>query len=91
MSLFDFDRKGFRAEISGQNPEELTESLTMMLDGCGELARELKLTLPEVVEMITNRYAEAHDLEITHFECEEEPTGDGHSTVTVMADRWRRN
>lgn len=88
-NLFDFKRSEFRQEISGEDPEELTESLTMMLDACGEIARELRLTLPELVEMATNRYAAAHDKEVTHFECEEEENG--HATVTVMADRWRRN
>lgn len=89
MSLFDFDRKGFREEIADEDPEELTDSLMMMLDACGEVARELKLSLPEVIEMITNRYAVAHDKEITHFECTAEK--DGYSTVTAMASRWRRN
>lgn len=89
MSLFQFDREEFRRVIADENPGELTESLTMMLDACAEVARELRMPLPDLIEMATNRYASAHDKEVTHFEHEEDDTG--HSTVTVMADKWRDN
>lgn len=87
--MIDFDRAKFREQIADEDPEELQESLTAMLDGCAELARELHLDLPAVVEMLVDRYARAHDKEITHFDAETEP--DGHRVAIVMADKWRGN
>ena len=87
--MIDFDRAKFREQIAEEDPEELQESLTAMLDGCAELARELKMSLPALVEMAVDRYARAHDKQITHFDAETEP--DGHTVAVVMTNKWRGN
>lgn len=83
------DKKQLRAEIADSGVEQMTETIATLLEAAAEFARELRLSLPEFVQMAVDQYAESHDREITHFECTEEPDGAGHSTVVAMADKWR--
>ncbi len=87
-----FDRNRCREACADASPEVNANTLAELLDVCGELARELHLPLPDLIRGITIAYTEAHDLEVTHFECEpDDEAPNEFATIVATTPKWRKN
>jgi hypothetical protein len=81
------DHKKLRECIAEATPEDNLSAMTALVQSAGEMAKELRITLPKWLEACALAWSEAHGKDLTHCEIVEDGAGK-HEAVVAVRTRW---